>query len=57
MGPTAPGPVFGMGDELSHHRIGVDVIQLLVKFLLAPDVEIIETSVPEVLVRSRVFGR
>ena len=46
-----------MGDELSHHRIGVDVIQLLVKFLLAPDVEIIETSVPEVLVRSRVFGR
>ena len=46
---TAPGPLFGGLDQSSFDWVAVDVAQLFDSFVLAPDVEIVEAGLPEVV--------
>jgi hypothetical protein len=48
---TAPGPQLRIGDEASLHRVHVHVVQFLGSLLAAPDVEVVEASLPETAVR------
>jgi len=45
--PTAPRPVLRMLHQLSLHRIGVHVFQLLFQLFLAPHIEIIKSPLPK----------
>ena len=45
--PATPRPVLRMFHQLSLHRICVHVLQLFLQFLLAPHIEIIESSLPK----------
>jgi hypothetical protein len=44
--PATPRPVLRIFHQLSLHRICVHVLQLFLQFLLAPHIEIIESSLP-----------
>jgi hypothetical protein len=45
---AAPHPLFGRLHQLPFHRIEVHVIQFLILFACAPDVEVIKSALPEV---------
>src|SRR5512135_998710 len=47
MRPTAPRPILGMANELSSHRVFVHVNEFLPYFLFAPDVKVVEASLPK----------
>jgi hypothetical protein len=44
---ATPPPIFRASHQSAHHRIAMHVPQLLHLFLLAPEIEIIETTLPE----------
>ena len=44
---TAPRPIPRMRDQISLHRVHVHVVEFLDKLGLTPDVEIVETGLPE----------
>src|SRR6266571_4737292 len=45
--PTAPRPIFGMLHQLSCNWIRMHIVKLLAKFLFAPNIEVIESGLPE----------
>ncbi len=45
--PTAPRPIFGMLHQLSCNWIRMHIVKLLAKFLSAPNIEVIESGLPE----------
>jgi hypothetical protein len=50
MTETAPIPVLRLSYQPALHRIAMQIPQLLYKFPLAPDIEIVVTLLPERLV-------
>src|SRR6266852_6169311 len=44
---ATPPPILRTRHQSAHHRIAMHVLQLLNLFLLAPQIEIVETTLPE----------
>jgi hypothetical protein len=44
---TAPAPLIGCTDQSAFHRVAVDVAQFLNPLAVAPDIEVIETLLPD----------
>ncbi len=47
MSPTTPWPILRMENQPSLHWVRVHVLQFLLELLLAPDVEVVKSSLPE----------